>query len=110
MLNKKALQFGFKVFLFELISSHSFSHIPTEVIKINWVTAPQYEFVHKLNPQKSITSCMDRYLQSEAARLTLHCSFSLTELISFDEQSCNTMLSELFCPPHIEVIFYCGCK
>jgi hypothetical protein len=53
---------------------------------------------------------MDRYLQSEAARLTLHCSFSLTELVPFDEQSCNTMLSELFSPLHIEVIFYCGSK
>jgi len=48
---------------------------------------------------------MDKYLQREAARLNLHCSFSLTELISFDEQSCNIMLSELFCPLHSEVTF-----
>jgi len=40
------------ILLFGLISNHSFSHIPIEVIKINWITAPQYEFVHKLNPQR----------------------------------------------------------
>ena len=45
---------------------------------------------------------LDRHLQSEAARLTLYCSFSLTELISFDERPCNTMLSELFCTFHRE--------
>lgn len=49
---------------------------------------------------------LDRYLQSEAARLTLHCSISLTELISFDEQSCNTVLSELFCTFHREFFFF----
>jgi hypothetical protein len=44
-------------------------------------------------------------VQSGAARLTFHCSFSLTELVSFDEKSCNTMLSKLLCPLHIEVVF-----
>jgi hypothetical protein len=66
------------ILLFGLINNHSFSHIPIGVIKINWITAPQYEFVHKLNPQKSVIACMDRYLQNKAARLTLHwCTISL---------------------------------